>query len=167
MRTYPRSGFCSGGTSAKTTLVPVFVPGEHPPNHPFGKLRLCESPKKGTEGRGRATLRWPDSHKSSQGSRPEPPSLEDLIFCLACSVHFVRGRFGQLLWDSVEIAQNRRPTKCTEQARQKIGPSKRQGLYIFQTFFCQSHFFGAPKIANLRFEAVRANSWNVRFFFNY
>ena len=32
MRTYPRSGFRSGGT-----LVPVFVPGEHPPKPPFWK----------------------------------------------------------------------------------------------------------------------------------
>ena len=30
MRTYPRSGLRSGGTSERT-LVPVFVPGEHPP----------------------------------------------------------------------------------------------------------------------------------------
>ena len=30
MRTYPRSGLRSGGASERT-LVPVFVPGEHPP----------------------------------------------------------------------------------------------------------------------------------------
>ena len=34
LRTHPRSGFLSGGTS-ECTLVPVFVPGEHPPNPPF------------------------------------------------------------------------------------------------------------------------------------
>ena len=33
---YPRSGFRSGGTS-ECTLVPVFVPGEHPPKPPFWK----------------------------------------------------------------------------------------------------------------------------------
>ena len=33
---YPRSGFRSGGTSERT-LVPVFVPGEHPPKPPFWK----------------------------------------------------------------------------------------------------------------------------------
>ena len=43
MRTYPRSGFRSGGTS-ECTLVPVVVPGEHPPKplletHPFGNPR--------------------------------------------------------------------------------------------------------------------------------
>ena len=57
-RTYPRSGFRSGGTCERT-LVPVFVPGEHPnvpsfrflfrgtsakspllENHPFGKPRI-------------------------------------------------------------------------------------------------------------------------------
>ena len=41
MRTYPRSGFRSGGTSERT-LVPVFVPGEHPP--PFGKPPFCQPP---------------------------------------------------------------------------------------------------------------------------
>ena len=34
MRTYSRSRFCSGGTS-ECTLVPVYVPGEHPPKPPF------------------------------------------------------------------------------------------------------------------------------------
>ena len=41
MRTYPRSGFRSGGTS-ECTLGPVFVPGKHPPNHPFGKPPFCQ-----------------------------------------------------------------------------------------------------------------------------
>ena len=41
MRTHPRSGFRSGGTS-ECTLVPVFVPEEHPPKPPF-----CEPPPKG------------------------------------------------------------------------------------------------------------------------
>ena len=40
MRTYPRSGLRSGGTS-ECTLVLVFVLGEHLPNHPFGPP-LCE-----------------------------------------------------------------------------------------------------------------------------
>ena len=39
MRTYPRSGFHSGGTS-ECTLVPVFVPGEHPPKPPFWETTL-------------------------------------------------------------------------------------------------------------------------------
>ena len=53
MRTYPRSGFCSGRTS-ECTLVPVFVPKEHPPkprfgNHPFvnpreSRLRYFRKP---------------------------------------------------------------------------------------------------------------------------
>ena len=47
-----------------------------------------------------------------------------LIFLLACSVHFVRGRFGWLLWDCVELAQNRRRTKCTEHVSEKIRSSK-------------------------------------------
>ena len=34
MRTYPRSGLRSRGTSERT-LVPLFVPGEHPPKPPF------------------------------------------------------------------------------------------------------------------------------------
>ena len=47
MRTYPRSGFHSGGPS-ECTLVPVFVPGDHPPkNHPFGKPPFWQ-PKKGS-----------------------------------------------------------------------------------------------------------------------
>ena len=58
--------------------------------------------------------------------------FEGLIFCLARSVHFVRRQFGQLLWDSLEIAQNRRRTTCTEHASKKIRPSKRLELYIFQ-----------------------------------
>ena len=41
MRTYPRSGFRSGGTSERT-LVPVFVPGEHPPKPPFWKPPFCQ-----------------------------------------------------------------------------------------------------------------------------
>ena len=40
---HPRSGFCSGGTS-ECTLVPVFVPREHPPKPPFGKTTLLSSP---------------------------------------------------------------------------------------------------------------------------
>ena len=39
MRTYPRSCFRSGGT-CECTLVPVFVPGEHPPKPPFWKTTL-------------------------------------------------------------------------------------------------------------------------------
>ena len=35
----PSFWFGSGGTS-ECTLVPVFVPGEHPTNHPFGNPRL-------------------------------------------------------------------------------------------------------------------------------
>ena len=65
-----------------------------------------------------------------QSSNP----FEGLIFLLACSVHFVRGRFGRLLWDSVEIAPNRRRTKCTEHASKKIRSSKRLELCIFQSF---------------------------------
>ena len=45
MRTYPRSGFRSGGTS-ECTLVPVFVPGEHPPEPPFWKTTLLGSSEK-------------------------------------------------------------------------------------------------------------------------
>ena len=54
---YPRSGFRSGGAYERT-LVPVFVPGEHPnvpsfrfsfrvnirQNHPFGKAPFCQPP---------------------------------------------------------------------------------------------------------------------------
>ena len=39
-RTYPRSGFRSGGTCERS-LVPVFVPGEHPPKPPFWKPPFC------------------------------------------------------------------------------------------------------------------------------
>ena len=42
MRTYPRSGFRSVGTS-ECTLVPVFVPGEHPPKPPFWKATLLST----------------------------------------------------------------------------------------------------------------------------
>ena len=59
--------------------------------------------------------------------------FEGLIFGLTCSVHFVCRRFGRLLWDSVEIAQNRRRTKCTEHTSKKIRPSQRLELYIFQS----------------------------------
>ena len=45
MRTYPRSGFRSWGTS-ECTLVPVFVLGEHPPNPPFWKTTLLATPDK-------------------------------------------------------------------------------------------------------------------------
>ena len=41
MRTYPRSGFHSGGTCERT-LVPVFVPEEHPPKPPF----FCQDQRK-------------------------------------------------------------------------------------------------------------------------
>ena len=43
MRTYPRSSFRSGGTS-ECTLVPVFVPGEHPPKPRFLKPPISEAP---------------------------------------------------------------------------------------------------------------------------
>ena len=45
MRTYPRSGFRSRGTSERT-LVPVFVPGEHPPKPPVWKTTLLGSSEK-------------------------------------------------------------------------------------------------------------------------
>ena len=45
MRTYPRSGFRSGGTS-KCIVIPVFVPGEHPPKLPFWKTTLLSTPEK-------------------------------------------------------------------------------------------------------------------------
>ena len=40
----PRSGFRSGGTS-ECTLVPVFVPGEHPPKPPFWKTHPFVKPR--------------------------------------------------------------------------------------------------------------------------
>ena len=70
--------------------------------------------------------------------------FEGLVFLLACSVHFLRRRFGRLLWDSLEIAQNRRRTKCTEHASTKIRPSKRLALYIFQ--IVRASFCGSEKI---------------------
>ena len=57
-RTYPRSGFRSGGTcertlvpvsrsggTSKCTLVPFFVLGEHPPKPPFWKTTLLSNPE--------------------------------------------------------------------------------------------------------------------------
>ena len=41
-----------------------------------------------------------------------------------------------VLRNSVEIVQNRRRTKCAEHARQKLRPSKRLELYIFQICIC-------------------------------
>ena len=43
MRTYPCSGFRSGGTS-ECTLVPVFVPEKDPPEPPFWKTTLLATP---------------------------------------------------------------------------------------------------------------------------
>ena len=73
MRTCPRSGFRSGGTS-QCTLVPVFVPGKHPPKPPFwkppfcqpqkiGKLRQTLANKEGIQG-------TDDLHKGGRGSYP-------------------------------------------------------------------------------------------------
>ena len=42
MRTYPRSGFRSGGTSERT-LIPVLVPGEHAPKPPLLETTLLGS----------------------------------------------------------------------------------------------------------------------------
>ena len=50
--------------------------------------------------------------------------FEGLILLLACSVHLVRGRLRRLLWDSTDMAQNRRRTHCTEHASKKMRPSK-------------------------------------------
>ena len=44
MRTYPCSGFRFGGTS-ECILVPVFVPGEHPPKPPYWKTILLAIPE--------------------------------------------------------------------------------------------------------------------------
>ena len=59
---YPRSGFCSGGTS-ECTLVPVFVPGEHPPKPPFCQVQKKHAKK--------------FQHKEFWGSQ-DPPPLEIL-----------------------------------------------------------------------------------------
>ena len=64
---------------------------------------------------------------------------EGLIFLLACSVHFVRRRFGRLLWDSVEIAQNHRLTTCTGHASKKIRPSKWLEPYRASRNYCISN----------------------------
>ena len=47
---------------------------------------------------------------------------------LACSVYFVRRRVGRLFWDSLEITQKCRRTRCTE--HESIRPSKRLELYF-------------------------------------
>ena len=41
----PRSGFRSRGTY-ECTLVPVFVPGEHPPKRPFWETTLLSTPER-------------------------------------------------------------------------------------------------------------------------
>ena len=58
--------------------------------------------------------------------------VEGLIFLLACSVHFVRRRFWAIPTESQRSRPNRRRIKCTEDVSQKIRPSKRLDLYIFQ-----------------------------------
>ena len=58
--------------------------------------------------------------------------FEGLIFLLACSVHFVRRRFWAIFTQSQRGRPNCRWTKCTEHVSQKIRPSKRLELYIFQ-----------------------------------
>ena len=86
-----------------------------------------------------------------------------------CSVHFVRGRFGRLLWNSVEIAQNRRRTRCTEHASKKIRRSKRLELYIFQIFSSVSTYFVSqqgctltthtPQIRGVAFSPPKFQGW--------
>ena len=56
--------------------------------------------------------------------------FEGLIILLACSVHLVRRRFGQLLWDFVKFGRGCRRTACTGHARKNIKPSKRSELYF-------------------------------------
>ena len=45
------------------------------------------------------------------------------------ALFILSAKFGRLLWDCVEIAQNRRQTKCTEHASKKIRPSRRLELF--------------------------------------
>ena len=45
-------------------------------------------------------------------------------------MHSIRRQLRRFLWDSIEIAQNRRQTKYTEHASKKIRPSKRLELFI-------------------------------------
>ena len=66
---------------------------------------------------------------------------------LACSVHVVRGRFGRLLWDSIEIA---RRTSYTEHASKKIRPSKILDLYISQRNFQSRPKISSPQCFYLR-----------------
>ena len=66
IRTYPRSGFRSGGTSERT-LVPVSVLGEHPPKPPF-----CKPPLRGP-GRRSLGAKSQKVSKKSLKSLPEPP----------------------------------------------------------------------------------------------
>ena len=56
--------------------------------------------------------------------------FEDLIFLLACSVHYVRRRFWALSTKSHRSCPNRPWTKCTDHASKKIRPSKRLELCI-------------------------------------
>ena len=58
--------------------------------------------------------------------------FEDLIFLLACSVHFVRRRFCAFSTESREVAQIVGGQNVTEHASKKIRSSKRLELYIFQ-----------------------------------
>ena len=55
--------------------------------------------------------------------------FEGPIFLLACSVNFVRRRFWAISTESQTSCPNRRRTKCTKHARQKIRPSKRLELH--------------------------------------
>ena len=78
--------------------------------------------------------------------------FEGLIFLLACSVRFVRRRFWAISRESQRSCPNRRRTKCTEHAKQKIRTSKRLELYIFQSLFWAIRFgFRGPARPYLRF----------------
>ena len=57
--------------------------------------------------------------------------FEGLIFLLACSLYFIRGRFWAISTESQRNRPSRRQTKCIEHASKKIRSSKRLELYIF------------------------------------
>ena len=61
---------------------------------------------------------------------------------------------GRVLQNPREVAQNRRRTKCTEHARQKIRPSKGLELYIFQIICALLRAFACfcvrPRLERLR-----------------
>ena len=144
-RMCPCSGFRSGGTCERRTLVPVFVPGEHPnvssfrfsfrrnirQNHPFGRPPFCQPARKTRVLRQIAPESSPERlAKSLSHSFFVAPCLSPNAWRLSASRVNLRLQKGKLWWTFRAFfifcsGRGRRGQEASEQVARSVSNGNR------------------------------------------